>query len=338
MRINWFSPCWAPFDGYGNSAFHMIQALESLGHDVGLLEASTLHLRGGFDSQWIADRPALTCADAIVCYSLPPDFRRFDRRLTFGFSMWENDTPPTEWIEPMSWPQEVWAPSRASAEAFQQYAPSTVQIVPLGVNAAAFPLRARKPRHETLRFLHMAATHGMWRKGADIAIAAFTEAFFDCPDVELVIHAAEGAPGSTDDPRIVYETSEIQPHNLAAYYNAFDALLYTSRGEGFGLIPLEAACTGMLVIHTGLSGMAEYEDIGTVVPCHRVDRVDGTWYEADVSLLAKRLVAVSKNYWGYMEMAERDAREVRRRFSWDRSARAIVDRLKAHGSFQLAAS
>jgi glycosyltransferase involved in cell wall biosynthesis len=332
MQLNWYSPCWTPFDGYGQSAKHMILALESLGHTIGLSKQSSLHVRGGFGEEFINERPTLHTADAQICYGLPPSFRDFPRPKLFGFSMWESDTPPHDWVEPLSWPIELWVPSNASKDCFAPYTSAQVHVIPLGVEPESFPSIYRRRRDGKTRFLHMAATHGMWRKGADLAIAAFQEAFFDqMYSVELVIKAAEGIAPVSDDPRIVYETGCVPSDQLAAYYHGFDALLFTSRGEGFGLIALEAACSGMCVVHTGQSAMADYEEIGTTVPSRRVTRDGAVWYEADVHQLARRLMAIVKNYDGYMEMGLNDARLVRRQWAWDRSARAIIERLHANG-------
>ena len=180
-----------------------------------------------------------------------------------------------------------------------------------------------------MRLLHMWAEHSLFRKGADLAIEAFLRAFPNDRDVELVVQAAKGTPPQSDDPRIIYTQDDIPQDAMADYFSEFDALLYTSRGEGFGLLALEAASTGLPVFHSGQTGMRDYADIGVVVPARETPaRVqEGTWFEIDTHVLASEILKLRDSPEAYASKALRDAKKVQRRFTWDATARKIERRL-----------
>ena len=123
----------------------------------------------------------------------------------------------------------------------------------------------------------------------------------------------------------------IARHALGGYFSGFDALLYTSRAEGFGLMALEAASTGLPVFHSGRTGMSEYAHVGIVVPSREVDAGEGrgTCFEVDTDALACELRRFADEPEPYLRKAAADAEVVQRSFSWDATARAIEQRLLA---------
>jgi glycosyltransferase involved in cell wall biosynthesis len=97
----------------------------------------------------------------------------------------------------------------------------------------------------------------------------------------LLIHALPRAPGALDLNAIIedqglsqsvrfsdwytYVTGQIQPPNLAVWYNCLDLLSNASHGEGFGLPIIESQACGTPPVVTDHSAMTELCGAGWMV-------------------------------------------------------------------------
>jgi hypothetical protein len=102
------------------------------------------------------------------------------------------------------------------------------------------------------------------RKGPDILMAAFLDAFHGRDDVTLIVKdfGADGIYPMADrtrlrdyaesgqSPRIVYLHRDMDVEEVASLYRACDVLAHPYRGEGFGMPVLEAMACGLPVIVT----------------------------------------------------------------------------------------
>jgi len=350
-QLDLLAPAFGSADGYGNSAEQIALALERAGVNVAIVGA--VQRAGYSNASHIRDRARDRDGDVIVFYTLPTSWlHQAGGRKSFGFSMYEADRLPSSWLPRLGCVSEIWVPSTWNAELFTaaqshllnaKRAP--VHVIPLGVDAEAFSF-ARRVRGDPvtggkLRFLHFCSYGGDVRKGGDLAIRAFQAAFRDRDDVELILRSTFTSSGlDVYDPRIHNDYGVLSTDDLAAYYRTFDALLYPSRGEGFGLIPLEAMATGMPAIYARATGMADYGDLGLSVdvrPIAATAGVDsasigapfGLWQEPRFEQLVARLREVDENYEAVMVRAGSDASTIATRWTWDRTAAAIVERLQA---------
>ncbi len=120
-------------------------------------------------------------------------------------------------------------------------------------------------------FLFVGGT--IWRKGVDLLIAAWSQAFGPDDDVALVIKdfgtstwydgqtAGESirdyaARGETAP--VVYIDDDLPARDVASLYRAAEVLVVPYRGEGFCLPALEAMACGLPVIHTGTGPTNEF--------------------------------------------------------------------------------
>ena len=145
------------------------------------------------------------------------------------------------------------------------------------------------------------------------------------------------------DGRIHNEYGALTTADLADYYRGFDALLYPSRGEGFGLIPLEAMATGMPAIFPRATGMRDYGHLGMWVKTQAMPatigygRGDtavegvpfGLWQQPMLHELVARLQELDTEYDDVMNRAQSDAVTIATEWTWDRTAAAIIARLSA---------
>lgn len=127
----------------------------------------------------------------------------------------------------------------------------------------SYPLDARQ-----FRFIHVSSCFP--RKGADVLLKAFGEAFTSRDDVSLVIKTfanphnhvhdwlKEARYGRDDFPHVVIIEDDLSDAELKGLYSKCHALVAPSRAEGFGLPLAEAMLSGLQVITTGWSGQLDF--------------------------------------------------------------------------------
>ena len=145
-------------------------------------------------------------------------------------------------------------------------APEKVRVVPNGVDTEKFRPGVRPlalPTKKKFKFLFVGGT--IFRKGPDILLDAFTQAFTAADDVclmikdfggdsfyqgqtaETAIRAFQQKPGA---PEILHLKDEISSEQMPGLYTACDCFVLPYRGEGFGMPVLEAMSCGLPVIVT----------------------------------------------------------------------------------------
>ena len=138
-----------------------------------------------------------------------------------------------------------------------------VHVVPNGVDLERFAPDGARPTRWTapawVRFLFVGGA--IARKGVDILLAAWEEAFAGRDDVQLVIKdfGSDGVYRGADRSAIhaaaqagsiVHLDADLADAEMAALYRACDVPVHPYRGEGFAMPVLEAMASGLPVIHT----------------------------------------------------------------------------------------
>jgi glycosyltransferase involved in cell wall biosynthesis len=296
-----------------------------------------------------------------ITHSWPPDFDPVTFGPTVVIVPWEFGAPPQEWVEKAGAKADrVWVPSAYVRDGYVAggMPPGIVEVVPNGVDLDRY--QPAGPRHELpeagCTFLFVGGS--IWRKGVDLLLESWTEAFGPGDDVQLVVkdfgtsshyrsqncgeeiqrlaERGEGAP-------IVYIDDDLSPDQIAELYRAADVLVAPYRGEGFCMPALEAMACGLPVIHNGAGPTAEFvpEDGGWALPAERAPLPEtsrlpvlaspGYVYEPSRDALVDTLRAVAA------DPADRQARGLRahaaaRDYSWDAIARIAersLERLSA---------
>lgn len=121
---------------------------------------------------------------------------------------------------------------------------------------------------KAFRFLHVSSCFP--RKGVDVLLNAYGDAFTSADDVTLVIKTfanphnevhdwlADAKRSRTDFPDVVIIEADIPDARLKALYQQCHALVAPSRAEGFGLPMAEAMASGLPVIATGWGGHTDF--------------------------------------------------------------------------------
>jgi glycosyltransferase involved in cell wall biosynthesis len=304
--------------------------------------------------------PLPHAADVEVRHQWPPDLRPARSGRLAVIQPWEFGAVPREWVEEIvSNVDELWVPSEHVRRMYVEggVAADRVVTIPNGVDAAVFTpngVRYEIPGdQDATRFLFVGGL--IWRKGQDVLLSAWREAFAGRGDVLLIVkdvgasdiyrngaradflaHATSG-----ELPRVLVLQDELSESELASLYRACDVLVHPYRGEGFAMPVLEAMASGLPVITTAGGPTDEFcpPDAGWRIsstrgrfPSDRVDRwptVGTPWVlEPDTADLVGLLRAAAADG---AERARRGAagRRAALTHSWDSVAASYAARLRA---------
>ena len=128
--------------------------------------------------------------------------------------------------------------------------------------------RAAAPRGGPFTFLHVSSCFP--RKGVDVLLAAYAEAFGSGDDVRLMIKGfpnphntvaadlARMRAGHPDMAPVELVDTDITEADLLALYRDADVMVLPTRGEGYNLPAAEALAAGIPVIVTGWGGHMDF--------------------------------------------------------------------------------
>lgn len=177
---------------------------------------------------------------------------------------WDFGPFPGQWVSKINADcDQLWVPSRWVRQ--QAIAggvdPKRVRVVPNGFDPSVFtPDGPRYPLRTNKRFKFIFVGAAVFRKGIDILLSAYREAFTPADDVCLVIktHPRDVFyKGISYEDEIAALQRDLQaasiisihrylaPHELASLYRACDVAVFPYRAEGFGMPILEAMACGI---------------------------------------------------------------------------------------------
>ncbi len=230
-------------DGYGMSRGFLVKELL----DLGIL------LEENYDHQKIG-----------LLYAYPNSIIQMENDIRVIYTMFESDKIPADWPEYLKQADKVIVPSKFVQETMAKVG-IEAEVVPLGYNDRVFKPIKRTPKldnHQDFTFIHYNAFN--IRKGFREVLEAFTQEFKHTEPVKMIFKTTLLTPPIAL-PKSVYPNIEvisgsIEETELYELLKRADCMVYPSRGEGFGLTPLEAMATGMPAIVPNAHGIAQYFD------------------------------------------------------------------------------
>lgn len=306
ISIYGIPPSKGPADGYSYAGLQMALALKRL----------------GIATPWRDDS-----SPASISFCQPDWYSQADKQFRIGYTPWESTKIPDWWKRNMMSMSMLWTTSRFCRDVFiDNGIDRDILVVPHGINTSDFSV-SRRTYSEPFRFLHIGEP--AIRKNGQMVVDAFIEVFGGDRSVELVMKANGFTQCRLRDPfgpidrhpniTLITDTYSIQQMN--ALYLSCHALVYPSRGEGFGLIPFQAICTGMPTAAVVWSGIADFGEHCIPIKFEVVDSGHdyhiGSWAEPDFDSLCQVMLSIKDDYDIYAAAAYESAILLRETMTWD---------------------
>lgn len=359
-----------PFDSSYSLALvnrEIARALSNLGHKVVLHSTEG---PGDFDANidFLEANPSLAAmhelapritgwdADITSRNLYPPRVTDMESPLNFLHAYgWEESGFPLDWIDNFNQSlQGMTVMSRHVANIMVDHGfTKPIEVSSIGVDHwlaveadEAYQLNAKK-----FRFLHVSSCFP--RKGVDVMLKAFGQAFRDTDAVTLVIKTFSNPHNEVH--RWLKEARANDPHypdvqiiegdftdaQLKALYEQCDVLVAPSRAEGFGLPMAEAMLSGLAVITTGWSGQTDFctEETAWLID-YRFERAkshfglfSSVWAEPDQNHLAQLMKVVHDLPPNERAIRVKSGQKLLLdKFKWQHTAARMVDAARKCGS------
>ena len=272
------------------------------------------------------------------------------RELRIGFPIFELNTFTREEYLSMRSCDEIFVCSKWAKDIVQDQIGMTARVVPLGVDRSIFNENNNTSRTATVFF-----NCGKWeiRKGHDILLEAFNDAFNQNDNVELWMMCENPFIGQegNDKWKDYYKNSKLgnkirfipRQKSHRDVYNIMrqvDIGVFPVRAEGWNLELLELLSCGKNVITTDYSGHTEFIDRKNAKEIE-VDKLepakDGIWFhgQGEWAALEKRQKDQLIMYMKELHQQKQDGElhlnlsgiETAKKFSWENTAQEILDGL-----------
>jgi glycosyltransferase involved in cell wall biosynthesis len=216
-----------------------------------------------------------------LLYSYPNGILQMTNDVRLIMTMFESDKIPEDWPDYLDMADEVIVPSKWCADTFAR-AGIKATVVPLGYNDRVFsyidrpvPVKDGKP----FTFIHYNSFN--IRKGFFEVFEAFTKEFGSNEPVRLILKTTNRKPPIpimwTEYPNVEVVTGELPEAELVKLLGRSNCMVYPSRGEGFGITPLEAMATGLPAIVPNAHGISEYFNANYMLEVKAEERCPGLY-------------------------------------------------------------
>lgn len=282
-------------------------------------------------------------SDVLVLIGHPKKYdRQYNDRKVILFTMFEADKIPPRWVEfanqvdglivPTEWVKEVFEKSGVTAP---------IKIVNLGTDTFDL-IDPPYGGDNVFTFLHQNSFIRGDQKGWKLTLRAFINVFGNDPKVRLILKGrnhgeANDMVGLPQQENIQYIVEDMTRADLNNFMKQVHCFVFPSRGEGFGLPPIEMMARGVPTILTNAHSMKTFAKYGIPigitteqVPSYYVGRIwdsgVGNWVTPDIKQLEKAMKDVCENYYKYKRKAVENQAIIKEKFSVDKM---LTDFVKA---------
>jgi glycosyltransferase involved in cell wall biosynthesis len=235
--------------------------------------------------------------------------------------MWETDELPSNFRKWVGQFDQVVVPCEYNVELFSEFH-KDVSYCPLGVDHKFW-----KPMPKPDGVFRFQGGGSLWkRKGMDVLVKAFNA--LNLPDSELHIKAAPHAqdvPSQHLGDKVFLNRTWMSPIEQREWYSKADCFVAPARGEGFGLMPLQAIASGIPTIVSDSTGQAQFAHLAFgVVPCGKSKAESvGLWDEPNQKILEELMMEAYRNRGSIKQTAISRIPETKA-FSWSNATRRLL--------------
>jgi glycosyltransferase involved in cell wall biosynthesis len=246
-------------------------------------------------------------------------------------TMWETNWLPPEFSDYLQNFNKIIVPSLHNWELFSQFH-DEVHMIPLGVDRTMWH-PADRPANNKFKIL--CGGSEWYRKGLDVVLEVFNK--LQLPDTELHIKIVPPhlfAPKDLEFPNVIVHREWLTVEQERDLVRSADCFISVSRGEGFGLMPLQAISAGVPTIISDAHGHREFSNLATHrIPTTSVPTAKGVWQnmgdwdEPDQEALAEAIKDIYLNRDKYRKQAYLKAPQTEA-FNWNTSADQLLQIVK----------
>lgn len=284
-------------------------------------------------------------SDIQLNFCMPPDYE-VGAKWTIGYTPWESTEVPKNWVFGLRGVDDLWTTSQWVKHIFYQYTDKEVFVLPHGIDDVWKQPKVRTAKRDgPFIFLHVGEP--AVRKGGDIFFNAWYHHFRTRKDVSIIFKSV-GAPWcrakdsknhilaapSSAGPRVTVYDQVMTQQQMVDLYHKCHCLVYPSRGEGFGLIPLEAMATGLPTIMPN-QGMGDFSEhaAGVLVNSKWVSSQSqkihpGKWMDHDLDELIYLMEMMIADYEKYSHFQYNQTSLIYDKFNWDAVADLAIERIQ----------
>jgi glycosyltransferase involved in cell wall biosynthesis len=243
------------------------------------------------------------------------------------FSMWETDVLPPSFRRWVGQYDQIIVPCQHNVELFSAHH-DNVSYCPLGVDHKFWKPMPTAPSN----IFRFQGGGSLWkRKGLDVLVKAFNA--LKLPDAELHIKAAPHAkdtPTSSLGPKVFLNRNWMTLEEQRDWFNMADCFVAVSRGEGFGLMPLQAISSGIPTIISDSTGQSQFAHLAFgVVPCSKSKSgTVGKWDEPNQKVLEELMMQAYRNRDTIRQQALSKVASTKA-FTWQAATQKLVDLIPA---------
>lgn len=274
-----------------------------------------------------------------IAFGYPEQLENLKTEIKILFTMFESTKVPDEWIPDLRKADLILVPSEFCKRAFEEVGIET-KVCPLGYDSATFDFKAKNPDKEPFIFLMYDAFNQ--RKGWDIVFKAFNEEFRS-ESARLILKSTKTMLPfpilKSEYPQIQVIREPYTHKALAELIQNSDCFVLPSRGEGFGIPPLEALATGTPVIIPNAHGFSEFftreyffeanieKEVPALYERFKGQNV-GKMVEVDVKSLREQMRFVYEHRTFAFDMAKKGSEWVKTNWSFNRMAERLAPIIK----------
>ena len=281
--------------------------------------------------------------DIAINISTPDGFTK-SNIYTVGFTFWETNKLPVDWVEKCNETDEVWTCSKAMQNVFiNSGVIKPVYEFDLGVDPKIYFPQKRTP-HNQFTFLSIGSPST--RKNSQMSVDAFLKLFDGNYNYKLIYKSM--GPGDARLYKGTIHQNSIDNHSqievidygvsheeLASIYDRADCLLYPTSGEGWGLIPFQAIAKGIPTICTNVLACTEFAKMS--VPLNftwgtknmsGIYLNAGQWAEPDFDDLCDKMLYVVNNYAEVCDKTYQGAEFINQNMTWEKVSQKYINRMK----------
>ena len=305
--INWYGS-FGEGQGYSGMSENIVRVLVRKGLDIRTITYSKTPNRNLSKEFQEIKAKTFELGKVGIFLGFPNGFSSIQNEYKIGYTMFETDKLPNgrhngknDWagkdgdaVDKCNQLNELWVPCHQNKEVFEREGVTVpIKVVPAGVDPTEYYLLNRDKRgNKPFTYLMLGTLTA--RKNPGAVISAFMALFGDRKDVKLVLKTQDGTLGHLEFPTNNIEIID-KPYprwRIKKLYADADCFVFPTRGEGFGLPPVEAMATGLPVIFADHTGMHEFANDkynypirkNVLTPAFRYPHNwgdVGNWYEPD---------------------------------------------------------